>query len=46
MIGKPNHARIFNGRPEQRMGLQHHSFDFDADPGCRWKNGATYFSEK
>ena len=26
VIGKPNHARISNGRPEQRMGLQQHSF--------------------
>ena len=25
MIGKPNHARIFDGLPEQRMGLQEHS---------------------
>jgi hypothetical protein len=23
MINKPNHAGVFDGRPEQRMGLQH-----------------------
>ena len=24
MIGKPNHTRVLDGRPEQRMGLQQH----------------------
>jgi hypothetical protein len=24
MVGKSNHTRVLDGRPEQRMGLQQH----------------------
>src|SRR5512135_337100 len=42
MVGKPNHARVLDGLPEQGMGLQQHSFHFDAGT----KNRRAYFSQK
>jgi len=42
MVDKPDHARVFDGRPEQRMGLQQHSFHSGAGP----ENHRIYFSQK
>jgi len=42
MIGKSNHAGVFDGCPEQRMRLQQHSLDFGAAPRTR----RAYFSQK
>ena len=46
MIDKPNDARIFDGRPEQRMGLQQHLSYFDAALSSEKTITKAYFSEK
>ena len=33
MIGKPNHARVLDGRPEHRVGLQHRNHFVQMAPG-------------
>ena len=47
MIGKPNHARIFDGLPEPRMGLQEHSSSLlSVGSDTPRKIVVAYFSEK
>lgn len=47
VIDAPSHASVFNGRPEQRMGLQQHLsiFDFGAGSGRTRKMAGGYFLE-
>jgi hypothetical protein len=44
MIDKPNHARVFDGCPEHRMGLERHP-NFTLTQQTQ-KIAGTYFSEK
>jgi hypothetical protein len=46
MISKPNHTRVLDGRPEQRMGLQQHLSYFDAALSSEKTITKAYFSEK